>query len=253
MKDKQLSRSNFTKMFEKITTVAGTGAFVCSGDGGQAKLAILYNPKGITVDASGNIYIADDIRKVTKSTGTITDVAGTGYYVYSGDGGQATSAGFYPPLGVTVDASGYIYIADSFNDRICMVTKSTGIVTDVAGTGKNNYSEDGGQATSATLSDPLSVAIDASGKIYITDSYNYRKICMTPSLQPSCIYFFPVGVPTLSPSNPVGAPTPSPSSPVGAPTPSPSSPVGVPTPSSPSAALLTSACAGTLLKLMLEL
>jgi hypothetical protein len=104
----------------------------------------------------------------------ISTVAGTGSYGYSGDGGLATSAALYGPYCVAVDALGNIYIADMDNDRIRMVTKSTGIISTVAGTGSSGYSGDGGQATSAALDYPSGVAVDASGNIYIADAYNNR-------------------------------------------------------------------------------
>jgi sugar lactone lactonase YvrE len=158
--------------------VAGDGTEEYKGDGGQATSAGLYNPRGVAVDASGNIYIADSmnyrIRMVTKSTGIITTVAGDGTREHKGDGGQATSAGLGFPTGVAVDASGNIYIADESNDRIRMVTKSTGIITTVAGNGYFDDGGDGGQATSAGLRNPHGVAVDASGNIYIADDLNHR-------------------------------------------------------------------------------
>jgi trimeric autotransporter adhesin len=134
-------------------------------------------PAGVAVDDSGNIYYSDAdnyvIRMFSKSTGIISTVAGRSIYYgeYSGDGGQATSATFNKPLGVAVDASGNIYIADCDNHRIRMVTKSTGIISTVAG-GGYGYGGDGEQATLARLYRPHGVAVDASGNIYIADFYN---------------------------------------------------------------------------------
>jgi trimeric autotransporter adhesin len=161
-----------------ITTVAGNGNSGFSGDGGPATSATLSYLYGATVDASGNIYIADTvnsrIRMVMKSTGIITTVAGDGSYGSSGDGGRATSARLSFPYGVTVDASGNIFIADSANNCIRMVTKSTGIISSVAGNRTAGYSGDGGQALSAKLSNPLFVALDTSTNIYIADAGNGR-------------------------------------------------------------------------------
>jgi trimeric autotransporter adhesin len=167
-----------TKSTGIITTVAGNGNYGYSGDGGLATSASLRRPYSAVVDASGNIYIADTfnnrIRKVTKSTGIITTVAGNGNYGYSGDGGLATSARLYNPYGAAADVSGNVYIADTYNNRIRMVTTSTGIITTVAGNGTYGYSGDGGLATSARLRYPSGVAFDASGNIYIADTYNGR-------------------------------------------------------------------------------
>jgi sugar lactone lactonase YvrE len=157
-----------------ITTVAGNGSPGYSGDGAQAMSAALYDPAGVSADAVGNIYIADDfngrIRKVTASTGVINTVAGS--TSYGGDGGPATRALFYYPGGMRVDASGNLYIADTINDAIRKVTASTGIITTIAGNGTCCYSGDGGPATSAQLYYPNDVALDSSGNIYIADTYN---------------------------------------------------------------------------------
>jgi trimeric autotransporter adhesin len=168
-----------------ITTVAGTELRAYSGDGQLATYATLYDPYGVTVDASGNLYIADAgnnrIRMVSKSSGIITTVAGTGVGAYSGDGGLATSATLSNPRSVTVDASGNLYIADFYNDCIRMVTKSSGIITTVAGNGQKGFSGDGGLATSAELYGPSGVVVDSSGDLYLADTYNHRIRMVTKS------------------------------------------------------------------------
>ena len=166
-----------------ITTVAGTGGNDgYTGDGGLATSAKLYYPFGVAIDAAGNIYIVDSynhvVRMVASSTGIITTVAGTGGSTgYTGDGGLATSAKLYYPFGVAVDAAGNIYIVETYNNVIRLVTKSTGIITTVAGTGTQGYTGDGGLATSAKLNEPRGVAIDTAGNIYIADfSYNIIRL-----------------------------------------------------------------------------
>ena len=166
-----------TKATGLITTVAGTPTLRgFTGDGAQATLGNLRSPEGVAVDAEGNIYIADTgnnrIRLVTKSTGIITTVAGTGSAAYTGDKGLATAATLSAPRDVAVDASGNIYIADFSNDCIRLVTKSTGIITTVAGTGKNGYDGDGGPAVTARLYGCTSICLDVSGDLYIADYYN---------------------------------------------------------------------------------
>jgi sugar lactone lactonase YvrE len=158
-----------------INTVAGGGIYIL---GGFAVNTDLVSPDGVAVDTSGNFYIAeymeDRIDKVTASTGIITVVAGNNGRGSSGDGGAATAAQLYYPTGVAVDAAGNIYIADSANNRIRKVTASNGIITTVAGTGTAGFSGDGSSATSAELNDPLGVAVDGNGNIYIADDGNER-------------------------------------------------------------------------------
>jgi uncharacterized repeat protein (TIGR01451 family) len=101
----------------------------------------------------------------------ITTVAGNGKPGYSGDGGPATGAQLDSPLGVGVDGSGNVYIADSGNNVIRKVSAATGVITTVAGNGKPGYTGDGGLATSAQLT-PAGAAVDAAGDIYIADSSN---------------------------------------------------------------------------------
>jgi len=166
-----------------ITTVAGNGSYGYSGDGGPATAASLASPTCVEVDPAGNLYIADTennrIRKVDPS-GMITTVAGNGSKGYFGDGGSATQASLYDPMGVAVDSSGDLYIADSYNHRIRKVDPS-GIITTVAGNGTSGYSGDGGSATQASLYDPMGVAVDSTGNIYIADSYNHRIRKVDPS------------------------------------------------------------------------
>jgi hypothetical protein len=152
-----------------ITTVAGNGTQGFSGDGGLATSAELHYPAGVFVDAVGNMFIVDygnnRIREVVASTGNINTVAGNGTPGFSGDGGLAASAELHSPGGVFVDGAGNVFIADSFNSRIREVVASTGDIKTVAGNGSLGFSGDGGAATSAELSDPEGVFVDAGREL----------------------------------------------------------------------------------------
>ncbi len=160
-----------------ITTVAGNGEHGYSGDGGPATEAMLASPIAVTSSADGDLYIADHrnsrIRKVDASTGTITTVAGTGEQDFSGDGGPATQAAIALPRDVALHADGSLYIADGANNRIRRVDPD-GTISTVAGTGKTNFSGDGGPVSKANLSMPYSIALDRDGNLYVVDTGNYR-------------------------------------------------------------------------------
>ena len=174
-----------------ITTVAGKGTEGYLGDGGPALDAELDAPNGVSVDGAGNLYIADyynyRVRKVSVVSGisTITTVAGNGSRSGpGGDGGPALSAQLNLPLGTAVDGSGNLYIADSSNNLVRKVVSSNGIITTAAGNGSAGYSGDGGQAASASLSNPQSVAVDGLGNLYIGDNLNgvVRKVTVATGI-----------------------------------------------------------------------
>ena len=162
-----------------ITTIGGTGTAGFSGDGGPATSAQLNSPFDVAVDGAGNVYVADTfnnrVRKIDPA-GTITTVAGTGTLGFGGDGGPATSALLFWPVGLDVDGSGNLYIADWGNNRIRRVDTS-GIITTVAGGGGfglGGFCGDGGAATSACLDNPTDMDVDAAGNIHIADYDNDR-------------------------------------------------------------------------------
>jgi len=158
-----------------ITTIAGNNTSGFSGDGGAATSAQLNQPNGIVVDSSGNIYIADGgnhrVRKI--SGGTISTFAGNGTAGYSGDGKAATAAELNNPVGLALDPAGNLYIADAANSVIREVT-TNGNITTFAGNNSlgAGYTGDGGAATSAQLNDPVAVAVDTFGNVYIADANN---------------------------------------------------------------------------------
>ena len=161
-----------------ITTLAGNGSMGYGGDNGPAAAAMLYTPSDVAVDSSGDVFIADTynnrIREIVKSTGNIITVAGTGNPFYNGDNIPATVANLYYPHGIAVDASGNLFIADTNNNRIREVVKSTGAIITVAGTGAAGYSGDNGPATAAQINAPWGVALDGNGNVYFTDQGNNR-------------------------------------------------------------------------------
>jgi sugar lactone lactonase YvrE len=169
-----------------ISTVAGNGARGFSGDGGPATSAQLSEPVSVAADAADNLFIADAlnnrIRKVTPD-GVISTVAGNGTEGFSGDGGPATSAQLWYPRGVAIDATGNLFIADTYNNSIRKVT-AAGVIGTVAGNDTQGFSGDGRPATSAQLADPQSVATDAAGNLFITDTSNHRirKVVGGPSV-----------------------------------------------------------------------
>jgi secreted PhoX family phosphatase len=181
-----------------IYTVAGDGTGGYSGDGGPATAAELGSPSGVAVDGAGNLVMADTsnqvVRLVAARTGTfygqamtagdIYTVAGDGRYGFSGDGGPATAAMLWAPYGVTVDASGNLVIADSFNSRIRVVAGHTGTfyaqtmtgghIYTVAGSAAQGYSGDGGPAVKAQLNTPYGVVVVGPGNLAIADTFNQR-------------------------------------------------------------------------------
>jgi len=159
-----------------INTIAGTGVAGFAGDGGAATSALLNYPTAVAVDSAGNIYIADTnshrIREI--KSGTISTVAGDGEQFYSGDSGLATAAGLDSPNGVAVDSSFNIYIGDTHNQRVRLVTFTTGIISTLAGTGVKTYTADGVAANSSALARPRGLAISPNGTLLIADSDNDR-------------------------------------------------------------------------------
>ncbi len=167
-----------------ISTIAGNGTAGYQGNNQSNPALMEFNaPQTVTVDAAGNLYIADTgnqvVRKLTASTGVLTTIAGNGAAsgngdgkgTYSGDNGLATAAGLNLPYAVAFDPSGNMYIADSGNNRIRKVD-TAGIITTYAGNGTPGYSGDKYLATAAHLNTPSGVATDAAGNVYIADTQN---------------------------------------------------------------------------------
>lgn len=161
---------------DSISNFAGNGVYGYLSGTGVADASKISRPTGVATDDSGNVYIADYdnscIRKVN-SNGLISTFAGNDTAGYSGDGGLATAAELNYPIGVAVDGSDNLYIADGLSNCIRKVN-THGIITTIAGNGTLGYSGDGAQATSAELDDPYGVAVDDTGNVYIADDANNR-------------------------------------------------------------------------------
>ena len=160
-----------------ITTyVGGTGGTL----GTSGKLSA---PNGLWFDSSGALYIADSnnariARYVPPSA--FSNFAGNGVAGFKGDGGPATVAQLNKPVGITMDASGNIYVADANNSRIRKIL-TDGTIATIAGRGGAGYSGDGGSATAAVMSFPRSVAVNSAGKVYIADTGNHVIRTLTPA------------------------------------------------------------------------
>jgi sugar lactone lactonase YvrE len=170
-----LSVSGSTRI---LTNLAAGGPI---GDGGQATSGFLFFPRSVVLDASGNLYIADElsnrVRKVAADTGVISTFAGTGIAAFGPnlDGVPATSSRLFAPFEVAIDNAGNVYISD-FTCSVRKVFATTGIITTVAGSanGRCGFSGDGGPAAQALISEPQGIAVDSAGNLYIADIFNNR-------------------------------------------------------------------------------
>jgi sugar lactone lactonase YvrE len=182
------------RVSQRITTFAGGASTVCTlasdayGDSCPAAQTIFSAPAGVTTDSSGNIYISDT------GHNRIRQIAPNGYsYLYAGgtvcssatdtygDGCKATQAALSSPAGLTVDASGNLFISDTGNNLVRKISPLSGIVTAVAGNGQAGFGGDGNTATLAQLSAPQGVAVDAAGDVFIADAGNHGLRIVNPA------------------------------------------------------------------------
>ena len=165
-----------------VTTLAGNGASGFAGDGGLAVNATLRQPFGVALDGAGNIFVADTnnnvVRRIDAATGIITTYAGGGTPNDIGDGGPATAAQLGGPIGVAIDRGALYITENAYNaNRVRRVDMATGIITTIAGAtdgSRGGFGGDGGPAKNAIFNNPLGIAIDPAGNIFVADDDNAR-------------------------------------------------------------------------------
>ena len=165
-----------------IQTVAGDGYLHAIGDGSPATSAELYQPSATAIDSAGNLYIADTgtqrVRQAPAS-GAIRTLAGTGVAAYDQDLVPAATAPLNSPMGVAVDASGNVVIADTYNHRVRVVGPDGRIQT-LAGTGKGGVGPEGDLPAQTPLRGPRGVCTDHKGTVFIADTANHRVLRLPP-------------------------------------------------------------------------
>ena len=178
-----------------ITTVAGVGRggyeAGYSGDGGPAVEARLRYPSSVAVDGAGNLYIADGNRRIRRvdTSGIITTIAGIGLGQFSRSDGPANLAALGTFLDLAMDGLGNLYIADTNNQHIRRIN-SRGIITTIAGTTnilgytQTGFNGDSGPALEVRLANPIGIAVDKLGKVYVADTDNHRIRVLTRSPRP---------------------------------------------------------------------
>jgi DNA-binding beta-propeller fold protein YncE len=183
-----------------IATVAGTGTAGFAGDGGGPLQASFHmqleictttaegivkcgneNPEpggGITLDAQGNLLVADTynnrIRKIDLAAGVVSTIAGNGTPGFGGDGGPALEAALFHPRDLEVGPDGRLFIADTDNHRVRVVDLGTGLIQTAAGDGEGRFGGDRGPAVKASLQRPFGVALDGEGNLFVADTFNNR-------------------------------------------------------------------------------
>jgi trimeric autotransporter adhesin len=165
-----------------ITTVAGSAVSTYTGDGGLATNAGLQFPLAVSLDPSGNLYIADtshSVIRMVNTSGIISTFAGVGAAATGGDKGPATQAPLNQPAGVLADGKGNVYIADSSNNTVRVV--NGGIINEFAGQYVVGDTGDNGYAMNALLHYPTGLAEDQAGNVYILDQDNNRVRRVSPA------------------------------------------------------------------------
>ena len=159
-----------------VRTTAGSGGPGLGADGRAALETPLHGPRGLASGGRGELYISDTLGHrvmIQLPSGVLLTVAGNASAGFGGDGGRAELAQLSAPSGIAADGAGNLYIADTGNHRIRKVD-AAGVITTVAGNGKDAFAGDGGPALDASLSFPRAIAADGNGNVYIADTGNHR-------------------------------------------------------------------------------
>ena len=161
-----------------IETIAGAGGATNNGDEGSAKGTNIGQTFGVEIGPDGALYICEvqnhRVRRLDLDSLRVTTVAGNATKGYSGDGGPATAAAMNEPYEVRFDADGNMYVVEMQNHIVRRVAAHDGTITTIAGNGTRGFAGDGGQATSAQLNRPHSIALDGQRNLYIADIGNHR-------------------------------------------------------------------------------
>jgi len=176
-----------------VSTFAGSGT--AGNANGTGTAATFNGPEGITIDSSGNLWVADsgnnEIRKVTTPGAVVTTWAGSG--TAGRANGNGTSASFSMPTGIAADSSGNLYVADYGNNEIRKID-STDAVSLFAGSSGGTAGHADGTGTAATFNAPFGIAIDPAGNLYVTDANNQEVRTLTPNAVVTTL----AGSPTVS-------------------------------------------------------
>ena len=159
-----------------ISTVAGDATVGFSGDGGSATQAQMREPNDCILDGKGGLLIADvqdqRIRRLDIAIGTMNTFAGSGEKEHTGDGGPASEAGIFGARAICVDGKGNTYVCEREGNTLRRIDPD-GIITTVAGTGKQGYTGDGGPAIECEFNGPKAIRCDAEGNVLIVDTENH--------------------------------------------------------------------------------
>ncbi len=160
----------------RTETIAGKNELIFTG--GPALETGFAWPNSPRFDGSGALYFSatgnNQVLRLDPKGEILTAFAGNGSSGLRGDGGPASQAVLNQPGAIAVDGAGNVFIADTMNDVIRRVDAKTGIITHVAGTGRDGFRGDGGPAAKAALSNPLGLGLDGKGNLYVIDAQNYR-------------------------------------------------------------------------------